>query len=116
MNNEKDAFGERSVDVDLTIMPKTGELFTKARACVKSYLDKNGVVYEELPFSTSAEKYEDVYHPFGMFCDFNSVEDYFQRFENMLVVNTGVLPRAGGINSTCAVLPLVEEYVNNVME
>ena len=90
MNNEKDAFGERSVDVDLTIMPKTGELFTKARACVKSYLDKNGVVYEELPFSTSAE--------------------------NMLVVNTGVLPRAGGINSTCAVLPLVEEYVNNVME
>ena len=51
-----------------------------------------------------------------MFCDFNSVEDYFQRFENMLVVNTGVLPRADGINSTCAVLPLVEEYVNNVME
>lgn len=116
LNNEKDAFGERSVDVDLTIMPQTGELFTKARACVKSYLDKNGVVYEELPFSTSAEKYEDVYHPFGMFCDFNSVEDYFQCFENMLVVNTGVLPRAGGINSTCAVLPLVEEYVNNVME
>ena len=64
----------------------------------------------------AAEKYADVYHPFGMFCDFNSVEDYFQRFENMLVVNTGVLPRAGGINSTCAVLPLVEEYVNNVME
>ena len=115
LNEEKDRYGEKSIDVDLTIMPKTGELFTKARAMLKAYLDKNGVVYEELPFSTSAEKYEDVYHPFGMFCDFSSVDDYFSHFPNMLVVNTGVLPRAGGINSTCAVFPLVEEYINNRM-
>ncbi len=116
LNNELDKFGEKSVDVDLAILPKTGELFTKARSIIKEYLDKNGVVYEELPFSTSAEKYEDVYHPFGMFCDFKSAEDYFTHFDNMLVVNTGVLPRAGGINSTCAVMPLVEEYVNNKMD
>ncbi len=116
LNEEKDKFGEKSVDVDLAILPKTGELFTKARNIIKEYLDKNGVVYEELPFSTSAEKYEDVYHPFGMFCDFKSAEDYFTHFDNMLVVNTGVLPRAGGINSTCAVMPLVEEYVNNKMD
>ena len=50
-----------------------------------------------------------------MFCDFKSADDYFTHFDNMLVVNTGVLPRAGGINSTCAVLPLVEEYINNRM-
>lgn len=116
LNVEKDKFGEKSVDVDLAILPKTGELFTKARNIIKEYLDQNGVVYEELPFSTSAEKYEDVYHPFGMFCDFKSAEDYFTHFDNMLVVNTGVLPRAGGINSTCAVMPLVEEYVNNKMD
>ncbi len=116
LDDEKDKFGEKSVDVDLSILPKTGELFTKARAIIKDYLDEHGVVYEELPFSTSAEKYEDVYHPFGMFCDFNSAEDYFTHFDNMLVVNTGVLPRAGGINSTCAVMPLVEEYVNNKMK
>lgn len=115
LNKEKDKYGEKSVDVDLSILPKTGELFTKARAIIKDYLDKNGVVYEELPFSTSAEKYEDVYHPFGMFCDFKNADDYFKHFDNMLVVNTGVLPRAGGINSTCAVLPLVEEYINNKM-
>ncbi len=116
LSEMKDGFGEKSINVDLSILPKTGELFTKARAYVKEYLDENGVDYEELPFSTSAEKYEDVYHPFGMFCDFESAEDYFHYFDNMLVVNTGVLPRAGGINSTCAVLPLVEEYVNRVME
>lgn len=116
LDEEKDKFGEKSVDVDLAILPKTGELFAKARAVIKKYLDENHVVYEELPFSTSAEKYEDVYHPFGMFCDFKSVDDYFSHFDNMLVVNTGVLPRAGGINSTCAVMPLVEEYINNRMK
>lgn len=116
MNNETDKFGERSIDVDLQILPKTGELFTKARAYVKDFLDANNVKYIELPFSTSAEKYEDVYHPFGMFCNFKDANDYFGHFDNMLVVNTGVLPRAGGINSTCAVMPLVEEYVNCIMK
>lgn len=116
MNQQKDGFGEDSMDVNLTILPKTGELFSKARAIVKQWLDENNVTYTELPFSTTAEKYEDVYHPFGMFCDFDNVNDYFHHFNNMLVVNTGVLQRAGGINSTCAVLPLVEEYVNNVMD
>ena len=116
LNNEKDKFGEKSIDVDLSILPKTGELFAKARGILKQWLDENNVEYTELPFSTTAEKYEDVYHPFGMFCDFDNVKDYFERFDNMLVVNTGVLQRAGGINSTCAVLPLVEEYVNNVMK
>ena len=115
LNNERDKVGERSIDVDLSILPKTGELFAKARGILKQWLDENNVEYTELPFSTTAEKYEDVYHPFGMFCDFDNVRDYFERFDNMLVVNTGVLQRAGGINSTCAVFPLVEEYVNNVM-
>ncbi|MGN1375566.1 MAG: hypothetical protein ACI4V5_03315, partial [Prevotella sp.] len=115
LNDVRDRFGEKSIDVDLNILPKTGELFAKARSVVKDYLDKNGVLYEELPFSTTAEHYEDVYHPFGMFSDFSNADAYFFHFKNMLVVNTGVLPRAGGINSTCAVLPLVEEYINNKM-
>lgn len=116
LNNEVDKFNEKSINVDLSIMSKTGELFTKARAIIKDYLDKNGVTYEELPFSTTAEKYEDVYHPFGMFSDFESLNDFFSYFDNMLVVNTGVLPRAGGINSTCAVFPLVEEYINEYLK
>ena len=116
LNKEPDKFGEKSINVDFSIINETGDLFTKARDLVKKYLDNNNVKYSELPFSTSAEKYEDVYHPFGMFCDFKDVNDYFKHFKNMLVVNTGILPRAGGINSTCAVLPLVEEYINNIMK
>lgn len=116
LNDKRDGYGEKSLDVNLSIQEKTGELFTKARAIVKDYLDESGVEYEELPFSTSAEHYEDVYHPFGMFCDFENVDDYYSHFKNMLVVNTGVLPRAGGINSTCAVFPLVEEYIHQFMK
>ena len=116
LSEDKDCYGENGLNVDLTILPKTGTLFTKARDMLKDYLDECGVVYEELPFSTTAEKYEDVYHPFGMFCDFYNVNDYYSHFSNMLVLNTGVLPRAGGINSTGAVFPLIEEYVENIME
>lgn len=116
LSADMDKYGEPGINVSLDILPQTGMLFTKARAVIKKYLDEKGVAYEELPFSTTAEKYEDVYHPFGMFCDFKSVADYYTHFSNMLVVNTGVLPRAGGINSTCAVLPLVEEFVNNRMK
>lgn len=116
LSSDKDKYGEHGINVALNILPKTGEIFTEARKEVKAFLDANNVVYEELPFSTTAEKYEDVYHPFGMFCDFRSIDEYYKHFKNMLVVNTGVLPRAGGINSTCAVLPLVEEFVNNRMK
>jgi hypothetical protein len=45
--------------------------------------------------------------------DFKSAEDYFSRFENMLIVSTGVLPRSGGINPTASILPLIEEFINN---
>jgi nucleoside-diphosphate-sugar epimerase len=115
LSKEIDRYGEEGLDVDLTIETQTGELFTKARAYVKEYLDMNGVKYEELPFCTTAEKYEDVYHPFGIFSDFEDGEDYFTRYKNMLIINTGVLPRAGGINSTCAMFPMIEEYINNRM-
>ena len=61
------------------------------------------------------EKFEDEYHPFGLYSDFDSVEDYFNQFDNMLVVHSGVLPRAGGINSTSAVFPLLEEFIRYYM-
>jgi hypothetical protein len=30
----------------------------------------------------------------------------------MLVVNTGILPRSGGINPTAALLPIIDEFIN----
>lgn len=115
LSEENDSYKEPGLDVNLKIVEHTGELFVKARQQIKDFLDANGATYTELPFSTTAEKYEDTYHPFGIYSDYDSIEDYFGRFRNMLVANTGILPRAGGINSTAAVFPLIEEYVNNIM-
>lgn len=115
LSEQKDAYNESGLDVNLKIVEQTGELFVKARQQIKDFLDANGATYKELPFSTTAEKYEDTYHPFGIYADYTRLDEYFHRFNNMLVVNTGVLPRAGGINSTAAVFPLVEEYIKNVM-
>jgi Choline dehydrogenase and related flavoproteins len=114
--NDRDKFGEKGVEVDFTVDQKTEDLFKKAKSLIREYLDANHVVYEELKEETQVEKYEDTYHPFGIYSDFDSANDYFHRFENMLITNTGILPRAGGINSTCAVFPLIEEYIENELK
>lgn len=114
-NNKKDSFGEFGLDVDLSIKSQTNILFSKAREYIKKYLDDNGVIYEELPFSTSAEKYEDIYHPYDIVSKYNSANDYFNAYSNMLIINTGILPRTGGINTTGPVFPIVEEYINDYM-
>jgi hypothetical protein len=115
LSEDKDLFGESGLNIDFTLGKDTDELFNKAKEIVKDYLDKNNVVYEPVNEVTNVEKYEDTYHPFGIYADFSSVEDYFTRYSNMLITNTGILPRAGGINSTCAVFPLIEEYIESII-
>lgn len=112
--NITDAFGEKGLEIDFKIDQKTEQIFAKAKSQVRAYFDKNKVVYEELMEDTKIEKYEDTYHPFGIYANFNSIDEYFNRFDNMLIVNTGILPRAGGINSTGAVFPLLEEYFDRL--
>lgn len=116
LNEKTDNYGEKSLSLDLKIHKKTGEIFTKARDCIKKYLDDNQVSYTELPFSTTAEKYEDVYHPFHIYSNFDNIDDYYSRFQNMIIFNTGILPRAGSINSTCTIFPLIEEFILNRMK
>lgn len=74
-------------------------------------LTENGVEHVALDETVHTEKFEDEYHPFALFSDFESVDDYYGQFENMLVIHSGVLPRAGGINSTSAAFPLLEEFI-----
>ncbi len=113
ISEELDEQGQPGVEVALTVDEQTDELFASAREIVRKYLEKHGADFQELTSSTDSAKYEDTYHPYGMFgADSASVDDYFDRFSNMLVANTGILPRAGSINCTGAVFPLLEEYVD----
>ena len=113
LSKDKDDFGEAGLDVSFTISERASEIFGKAKKIIKEYLIANKVTFEECSDVIHAEKSEDTYHPYGMMCEFNSILEYFNHFENMLVVNTGVLPRAGGINTTAAGFPLIEEYISN---
>lgn len=116
LSEQKDEYGEKALDLTFEVGESASEMFVKAKRQIQNYLDANHVKYEVYTDKIEVEKAEDTYHPFGMFFKFNSVEEYFSKFANMLVVNTGVLPHAGGINSTAAMFPLVEEYIRRKNE
>ena len=113
LSEEKDAWGVNKLDVDFVIGEGSQSIYDKATEQVKEYLDANGVKYEMATDNIHVEKSEDTYHPYGMFLsDCSSLEEYFNYFPNLLMVNTGVLPRAGGINTTATCFPLIEEFIN----
>lgn len=112
LSQEMDAWGVPKLDVDFRVGPQSQHVYDSAREIVGRYLSENGVKYTPVVDHIHVEKSEDTYHPYGMFLsDSASVEDYFTKHENLLVVNTGILPRAGGINTTASCFPLIEEYV-----
>ena len=111
LSKETDKFGESGLDVYYSIGNNLKEIFSKSKELVKQYLIKCKTNFEECPKLIDSQNSEDIYHPYGMFSGFNSVEEYFNCYKNMLVVSTGILPRAGGINPTAAVFPLVDEFI-----
>jgi hypothetical protein len=115
LSGEKDEFGEFGLDVFYNIGDKSEKIYSKATESVKKHLEETNTVFEEKLEAINVETVEDIYHPYGMFCDYKSMDAYFNEYGNMLPVSTGLLPRSGGINPTAAVLPLIEEFVNNYL-
>lgn len=111
LSDNLDKFGEPGVAIDFSISPESKEIFSEVTKKFDKLLTDNGVEHSSVEDSVHTRKFEDEYHPFALYSDFNSVEEYFSQFKNMLVVHSGVLPRAGGINSTSAVFPLLEEFI-----
>ena len=115
LSKDLDKYGQPGLDVNFEVGPQATELYDKAKKIMVNYLDENHVKYDLMDDEVHVEKCEDAYHPFGMFLsDSKSLDDYFYHFSNMLVLNTGILPRTGGINSTASVFPLIEEYVSRM--
>ncbi len=110
LSKDKDRFGEKAIDLTFKIDEKTDEIFQKINMLVKAYLRDNCINFEEYTNDASVQKCEDTYHPYAMVNDVNSIQEYYDLFENLLVVNTGILPRAGGINTAAAIFPIIEEY------
>lgn len=113
LSEHKDQFGILGLDVSYSIGEEAEQIYTKAKKLVEKYLKDNQVDFETVSDVIDVRNSEDIYHPYLMNSNYNSLEDYFSTYENMLVVTTGILPRIGGINPTAALLPLVDEFVNN---
>ena len=112
LSKEKDAFGLPGLDVHYFVDEEAAIIYDKAKAVAIKHLDKCGVDYEVLEEKIDVQTCEDIYHPYGMF-HFDSAEDYFTRWSNMLLVSTGCLTRSGGINPTASMLPMVDEFIKN---
>lgn len=110
LSDTLDAYGQRGLDLKFVTDKKVSDLYNRIRIIVKDILDRHNIDYEELNDTIHVTKCEDTYHPYGMLNGFGSLNEYLNWFENMLVVNTGILPRAGGINTAAAVFPVIEEY------
>lgn len=111
-----DSYGQPGVSVKFGVSQKAERLFDELKEEWTALLDKWNVEYEQVEDGIHTEKFEDEYHPCGLYSDFESVDEYFSQFDNMLVMHSGVLPHAGGINSTAAGFPLIEEFVRERMK
>ena len=112
LSKENDKFGVPGLDVYYEAGKDAERIFESAKAIAIEHLDACGTDYEVLAEKINVQTCEDIYHPYGMF-DFESADDYYSRWNNMLVVTTGCLSRSGGINPTASLLPVIDEFVNN---
>ena len=115
LSDTLDKYGEPGVAIDFSISPKSREIFSTVTKQFDELLTSNGVEHSSVEDTVHTRKFEDEYHPFALYSDFDNIDEYFNQFENMLVIHSGVLPRAGGINSTSAAFPLLEEFIRNRM-
>lgn len=114
LSKERDAFGVQGLDVYYSAGKDAETVFNKAKDDAIKHLSANNVNYEVLAEKINVQTCEDIYHPYGMF-DFKDINDYYTRWNNMLVVTTGCLSRSGGINPTAAMLPVVDEFIEKRM-
>jgi hypothetical protein len=112
LSKEKDKFGLHGLDVYYKIGEDTEKIYNRVMKYVEEFLKSNNCDFEILFNKVSTEKYEDIYHPYSMF-NYKTIDDYFSSYQNMIIFNTGVLPRSGGINPTGALFPVIDEFINS---
>ena len=93
LSKENDKYGVSGLDVSYDAGKEAEVVFNKAKADAIKHLSECNVNYEVLAEKINVETCEDIYHPYGMF-DFKDIEDYYTRWNNMLVVTTGCLSRS----------------------
>ncbi|WP_158847893.1 hypothetical protein [Algibacter sp. L1A34] len=111
LSKEKDTFGINGLEVTYNIGENAAVVYRNAKDQVVEHLKNSKVDFEILAEEIDVQNTEDIYHPHKMF-HYENIDSYFNEYDNMLLVNTGILPRSGGINPTAALLPILDEFIN----
>ena len=106
-----DSYNQNGLDINIKSIEKIEESFTEIENKIICLLKEQNIKYEICNNEIEVNKIEDTYHPYKITSDFTDINSYFNFFKNMLIVNTGILPRVGGINPTAALFPLIEENI-----
>jgi len=113
LSKEHDRHGEPGLDYEFSVPAAVNQTYLGAVEATRAVLHRNGAKFADVEASVDEGKYEDTYHPFGMFgSKSNTLDHFYGLFSNLLIVNTGILPRAGSINCTAAVFPIIEDYLS----
>ena len=115
ISKEKDKFGVQGLDVYYNTGTEAINIYQKAKNIAINHLKACNVDYEVLAEEINVQTCEDIYHPYGMF-HFKNMQEYFTKWNNMLVVTTGCLSRSGGINPTASLLPVIDEFINKHLQ
>ena len=112
LSDELDSWGVNGLEVVYEIGDTTKNLLHQIKERTVNLLIDHKVKHTVLDDNLSLDNLEDIYHPYKMF-EFDSLRDYYTRWPNMIMVNTGILPRCGGINPTAALFPLIENFISH---
>ncbi len=111
LSDNLDNFGIRTFHLNTLQNKNLTTSVLKIKNLLKEYLIENNINFNELSSDPTYLKLEDTYHPYNILSEFSSLEEYYNKYDNLLIVNTGILPRVGGINPTASLFPLIEDFL-----
>ena len=111
LSNKLDKFNQNGIDINVISVDKLKSSFLEIENKILNLLKINNIKYEICENDILINKIEDTYHPYRIMSNFGDIDDYYNHFNNMLVVNTGILPRVGGINPTASLFPIIEQHI-----
>jgi len=115
LTDKLDKFGCRTFDLEALESAKLTLGIIKIKELLRGYLKANNVKFKETYSDPTSIKLEDTYHPYNLFQEHSTVQDFYENFDNLLIVNTGILPRVGGINPTASLFPLIEDFIKKYL-
>jgi len=111
LSNDYDNFGIRTFRLNTLQNNNLTNSVFKIKNLLKEFLIENNINFKELNSDPTYLKLEDTYHPYNILSEDSSIEEYYNKYDNLLIVNTGILPRVGGINPTASLFPLIEYFL-----